>query len=75
MGGLLPTRVQVIAVNVGAAVAAADAAEGGDGVPVAVTVAERKEQKCTSLSRVFNGKSIPLSLLLSLFTTCTNLCC
>lgn len=30
--------------NVGAAVAAADAAEGGDGISVAVTVAEKKKQ-------------------------------
>lgn len=29
--------------NVGAAVAAADAAEGGDGVSVAVTVAEKEK--------------------------------
>lgn len=68
--------------NVGAAVAAADAAEGGDGVSVAVTVAEKekagnllKEPTCNSLLLVFNGKTIPLWLLWSLFTTCTSLCC
>lgn len=61
VGGILRTGVQVITVNVGAAVAAADAAERGDGVSVAVTVTEtekaeklHKEQKCNSLSRVFN---------------------
>lgn len=82
VGGILRTGVQVITVNVGAAVAAADAAEGGDGVSVAVTVAEtekaeklHKEQKCNKLSRVFNGRAIHLSLLTSLCTTCTSLCC
>lgn len=43
VGGILGTRVQVITVNVGAAVAAADAAEGGDRVSVAVTVAEKRK--------------------------------
>lgn len=38
------TRVHLIAVNVGATVAAADAGEGGDGVSVAVTVAERNSR-------------------------------
>ena len=38
----LCTRVHLIAVNVGATVAAADAGEGGDGVSVAVTVTEKK---------------------------------
>lgn len=48
--------------------AAADAAEGGDGVPVAVTVAEKekKQDMCNRLLRAFNGKATPLSLL-SLF--------
>lgn len=41
---MLGTRVQVITVNIGAAVAAADAAEGGDGISIAVTVAEKKKQ-------------------------------
>lgn len=47
--GVSLTRVQVVAVDVGAAVAAADAAEGGDGVSVAVAVAEiGKRRKCAS---------------------------
>lgn len=41
--GVSLTRVQVVAVDVGAAVAAADAAEGGDGVSVAVAVAEKEK--------------------------------
>lgn len=41
----LCTWVHLIAVNVGAAVAATDTSEGGNGVPVAVTVTE-KETGC-----------------------------
>lgn len=48
----LPTRVHVIAVNIGAAVAAADAAEGGDGVPVAVAVTARSQRERNNHSAI-----------------------
>lgn len=70
--GVWPTRVQVVAVDIGAAVAAADAAEGGDGVSVAVAVAEKgkkKNQEICFRNSLLGIFSRPL------FATCTSLCC
>lgn len=67
---ILCTRVQVIAVNVGAAVAAADAAEGGDGISVAVTVAENKKQGLLLKTKVVIAYCVDLMEKLFVYRCC-----
>lgn len=50
----LCTWVHLIAVNVGATVAAADAGEGGDGVPVAITVTEKKKRQIHIREKIYS---------------------
>lgn len=67
---VLCTRVQVVTVNVGAAVAAADAAEGGDGISVAVTVAAKKRQGLLLKTRFVMAYCVDLMEKLFVYRGC-----